>query len=1201
MKTIQYLSFLEKKIQQKERESDIETRGLTERQIQILEQFYYTNSTKQFPKVFRELLSLLGSSCEFFNVGIDLNEVDFDSTDISLLLKGQIQFKTYYHSKLTQLHFPFKKYWVLTIPYRCDDYIYFIDLNENHDDPIVYFFNDYKFNKGYENYIEYADLSIRQYKIRLREFIDYKVKALVHRPVEEFENLLTYGEFDYKIKDTYDLNHILHLAIDNGESKVVEYILNDLVEVNKTDTLLSAFQSYEFRIADLLLKTDVDVEKIGRSIFKILALKNKIELIVKYESMGFQPFWTNVLDIAIEVKATRIIPYLLEKGQRLLSNKSLLFSEVVSLGDLKILKNFVLKHPDLIKSIHQKNGNSYECLYIINAAVRSNQVEILEYILIQLPIVSAYQAYIPLYALEYSRLKITKWYFRQEKWNNAYLSPMGIQPYWNVEISSEIILYYCENDLLKYLDMKAMLIALCKFGKEPNFIKKIVEFIQSIVPSNTWVVPILYKHCTAETSIHLKQVLPRFQIFFNECLENSERKTERRIQGKEYSRLKPIEKVGSFSEWIKQFSLIYVDDLEKYDTENTTLGKEEYAFLKDLNAVFYYLNSTTRSKNKARLIRTELIKVLLYKLTDLLNGFRNLQREGVELHLFSKVDSVKEIKNRVFDELLTQALNKCPEICSFLIYNHRYKDVRIHELHAQLFKKREKEILKQILRRNFKETTLISYQLSFVEEHKSQKISSGLLKLTESHHEFQIQRVLLELYPEYIPLFRYKFSFYSHPKYYENLPQKDAFQILKEHKEIIKDEHLKLFSKLLENSDPVTSFHSENVSYYNAILAYSIVQHQFKIAQCICSYFYSVYGKYFDWINLNDYKDDLDFWFGLNENDLCYILSDDQKQFICKQGIIWGEDEYCVSDEKKNIIPFNRSNSESEEFWILEHINHKTTIKDVELLLKDCLKSDLNNILYALLIKCDSVGNKALIIDLLEHFPALNLVSITLLSHLKNEEITKSLLALYPNIKVDSYCFLAAIRNNNSILLTHCINHKIIPNLENALILADEHGHLNMFKILLNMGANVHAKDSYILKYCKTDVIFKHLLSSYSFVNRVIKTVFLMECTLGRASRVILLKPYKEFYTLEVDLALLVALNQKKYKLAQVLVTDFKGNINAYYGAMNVFCERNRYLNYYSQKYIFLQEVKSYLPTFIQTYIVRNKLRKVEEFIHLNK
>lgn len=152
---LEYLNFYQEALK-KEREYFKQPRGLSVHQIEAIERYFYPlEPKKQFPKVIRELLFLSGGWNPYMDVGVHVYGWEERTLDLDILLRIQNRFYKWKGYDFVDKYLPYDRIWILDLSDSGSDCT-FINLDEDTDNPQVYYFDEYVFDEGSEDYISNA-------------------------------------------------------------------------------------------------------------------------------------------------------------------------------------------------------------------------------------------------------------------------------------------------------------------------------------------------------------------------------------------------------------------------------------------------------------------------------------------------------------------------------------------------------------------------------------------------------------------------------------------------------------------------------------------------------------------------------------------------------------------------------------------------------------------------------------------------------------------------------------------------------------------------------------------------------------------------------------------------------------------------------------------------------------------------------------
>lgn len=152
------------------------SRPLNLSQIEVIEKTLYASSTKKLPAVLREMLFLTGGFCNFFDAGVYLNTSNESTLEAKHLLAGQHQnpyFKQLKKTNAEDTFFNGRLIWSFFTAYESSDGFHFVYLDEDEEDPIVFFFDTDDFREGSEKNLIHAQAGLFEVtnNIRLSELI----------------------------------------------------------------------------------------------------------------------------------------------------------------------------------------------------------------------------------------------------------------------------------------------------------------------------------------------------------------------------------------------------------------------------------------------------------------------------------------------------------------------------------------------------------------------------------------------------------------------------------------------------------------------------------------------------------------------------------------------------------------------------------------------------------------------------------------------------------------------------------------------------------------------------------------------------------------------------------------------------------------------------------------------------------------------
>jgi hypothetical protein len=256
---------------------------LSENQIEIMEREIYCDEISKFPIALREFLFLTGGFCQFFVSGCDLGRKEENTLDTEILLKEQ---KLASSRSKKIISFENRPIWAFSTHYESTDSFNFIYLDEDDENPLVYFYNDEEYEAGATHFIHKGGSCDVQFlkNVRFSRFIielyksscsdsynrpSYNVKlpslyienTLIDRILVSEQNQHTFYALIAK-RDIYGVNYFIKKGIDvtaNNNQAIVE-----AVKVNDPD------------VFDILISNGADPISRGEEILDIAILNNYI-------------------------------------------------------------------------------------------------------------------------------------------------------------------------------------------------------------------------------------------------------------------------------------------------------------------------------------------------------------------------------------------------------------------------------------------------------------------------------------------------------------------------------------------------------------------------------------------------------------------------------------------------------------------------------------------------------------------------------------------------------------------------------------------------------------------------------------------------------------------------------------------------------------------------------------------------------------
>lgn len=261
---IRYLKYFEKALidyDQLYAYENIKSRPLSISQIEVIEKTIFKTDTQKFPDVLRELLFLSGGFCPFFDTGTYSPKKD--TLEINDLLEDQ-NYNPYYRyleeNKDVLNCFENRFIWSFNTMYESSDQFYFVYLDENESDPIVYSFDG---DRLYEESPTNFKSLIKSTKKHLRSFI-YRLYVSEmksrERPIYDESIFLTYLHSEIKSSKSKNLQ-TFYSFISNRNLSGINFFLEQGIDVtsNENQAILEAAKVSDLRAIDLLVKHGADI------------------------------------------------------------------------------------------------------------------------------------------------------------------------------------------------------------------------------------------------------------------------------------------------------------------------------------------------------------------------------------------------------------------------------------------------------------------------------------------------------------------------------------------------------------------------------------------------------------------------------------------------------------------------------------------------------------------------------------------------------------------------------------------------------------------------------------------------------------------------------------------------------------------------------------------------------------------------------
>lgn len=304
----------------------LQSKPLDISQIIVIEKALYKTESKTLPDVLRELLLLSGGYCPFFETGI--HPTKKNTLDINDLLEDQ-NYNPYFRflSRNDALNcFENRIIWCFNTGYESSDEFYFVYLDEDENDPLVYTFDG---DRLYELDITNFNSLIHSTKKHLSSFIyQLYVNKMRHyyRPIFDESIFSSFLHPNTDSNLSKNLQNFYSFIFNRNLSGVNFFIEHDIdVTANNNQAILNAAAVSDLKAIDLLVKHGANLYAQNE---KILLVSAKFgdpiflrDLIDKYEFSQVSKNKALVIACSIGIRTSTL--YLIRSGAEVNAYNSL--------------------------------------------------------------------------------------------------------------------------------------------------------------------------------------------------------------------------------------------------------------------------------------------------------------------------------------------------------------------------------------------------------------------------------------------------------------------------------------------------------------------------------------------------------------------------------------------------------------------------------------------------------------------------------------------------------------------------------------------------------------------------------------------------------------------------------------------------------------------------------------------------------------
>lgn len=1177
---IEYLKFYEQALKEESNNS----RGLSIPQIEILERHFYPLEPRQFPRVLREYLFLAGGNSSKLSTHLE----DYHTLELDELLSYQRwMFNVNETREFIEEYFPNKNIWIWELSSESEDYFIFVDLEDKYDNPRYYIFDSYSFEQGKADYIQTRwggveeevenDNCDESIPSTLLEAIARLVPEELRPPRHELtkripiKNGFTHLSPEVK-KDLRSFYRIGYsLEPDEFKDRV-----GKLKFLNLDLALWHAFRNRQFQFADILIEMGGNLNVYSSLVLTILFKTNDVVLLKRYLDKGLTIKEENCFDFVVHANSAKSALFLLDSGYCLNKRNKTLFWQLVSLGDLELVKRLVISHGSMV-DIPSKNQNEryiefhYEN-HIIKYLVQSNSIEIIEFILQFNPVFKKYKYLFMYKAMALVNEKILLWAYTQPDIN--YRNYQNL-PYYSLGTISETTLEaLLPTHFYTHIGFNKTVAILSTLDKPVEMKRKVLDSFS-------------YRKNHVETLIKELRVFAHGQIKLLEIQQSNLIPKFNQI----LSTLEP--------HWFHHFLL---NKIIKFENLN-----ELFQFITNKELVEYCLAHKIISWSKKELELVEILQSFKNTVVDLNSNYNNekihvfsKQRVDIEILMNTLEDWYKystlklqdsifinEIKAFTLLDLKSFLWDKKLLGCAVFFKNYTEGIIRFWLLTdeakalflKQLIKHQQKETLRIYLRK-LKAKGYDVLKIIDLKDHREET----LLDLIQNVSDRKTLDSIFQLYPNYSYWETYALSnksllsgnslVYEFLINSECLSPKLAKKLLNYIFTIeLDDSSIKDLKRLINTIEPsyIESF-LQNLEFGfpgNYIQEWFLKGH-LKIASYFVHLFrtYSPESRFYTiviQISLSDYKS----------------LTEEQKWFIEKHKVGLMITEFNVNHNLVNKVLriesifikrakakfiysdfvinrplsfiYKSTQEEEDDLFILSQVNETLTIQDVEHLCRSYDGVALNRIINLIIEKSMALNHKNLYLELIGHYWDRQ-KQLEYLYKIKDKRQFKLVSHYLPWLITNSRQeFLNALEYDNILLFDAYIHAGI--NLEdyseflvNYILEKNDVSWLKLFLDFMKMK-----EKSYLMVFGENIPYFKYILSHYMLSKTEVIKTFLTACYLNKLEHISLLKRPMVSFPKETEIGLLLALSKGNYKVADYLITYFKASPDAFYGALSLY------------------------------------------------
>lgn len=1177
---LEYLKFYEQALKKESNDS----RGLSIRQIEILERHFYPLEPRQFPRVLREYLFLAGGYSSKLSTHLN----DYHTLELDELLSYQRwMFNVNETREFIEEYFPNKNIWIWELCSTSGDYFIFVDLEDKYENPRCYIFDSYSFEQGKTDYIrtrwggieeeeenDHYDESIPS---TLLEAIAQLVPEELRPPTHELtkripiKNLFTHLSPEVKkdLRSFYRIGYSLEPDEFKDRVEKLKFLNLDLA-------LWHAFRKRQFQFADILIEMGANLNVYNNLILTILFKTNDVVLLKKYLDKGLTFKDENCFDFAVHAKSAQCALFLLDSGYCLDKRNKTLFWQLVSLGDLELVKRLSISHGSMV-DIPFKNQNERYIEYhignhIIKYLVQSNSIEIIEFILQFNPVLKKYKYLFTYKAMARVNEKILLWAYTQPDIN--YKNYQNLPYYSWGTISETTLEALLPTHFYAHIGFNKTVTILSTLDKPIKVKRKVLDSIsyrKSHVEALIKELRIFAFGQTKLLEIQQSNLIPKFnQIistlephWFHHFLLNKIIKFEninellQFITNKELVEYCLDHKIISWSK--KELELVEI--LQGFENTVVNLNSD-------------YSNEKIHVFSKQRID----IEILMNKLEDWFKYSTLKLQDSIFINEI-KAFTLLDLKSFLWDKKLLECAvffkNYTEGIIRFWLLTNEEKALFL----KQLIKHQQKETLRIYLRK----LKAKGYDVLKIIDLKDQR-GETLLDLIKNVSDRKTLDIIFQLYPNYSYWEKYALSnksllsrnslVYKFLLNSEYLSPKLANKLLNYIFTIgLDDSIIKDLNRLINTIEPshIESFlQNFEFGFLGNYIQEWFLKGQLKIASYFAHLFrtYSPESRFYSiviQVSLNEYKSltDEQKWF-IKKHKVGLIITRFNVNHNLVNKVLRIESVFIKRAKAKFIysnfvincplsLVYKSTQEEEGDLFILSQVNETLTIQDVEHLCRSYDGVALNRVINLIIEKSMALNHKKLYLELIGHYWDRQ-KQLEYLYKIKDKQHFKLVNHYFPWLITNSAQeFLNALEYDNILLFDAYINVGI--NLEDHseflvkyILEKDDVGWLKLFLDFMKLK-----EKSYLMVFGENIPYFKYILSHYMLSKTEVIKTFLTACYLNKLEHISLLKRPMISFPKEVEIGLLLALSEDNHKVADYLITHFKASPDAFYGALSLY------------------------------------------------